>query len=526
MILTMFVALFTMLSASNKTAIDYYESGDMKKAKSLFLASANLDAIDYYYLGMINLKENNKNAASESFNKGLKADPANLFNSVGLAAIQLATDPKTAEKALKAISSNKLYKKDPKMQVAIAEVFALINNKPLTDMFLAKAKKADKKSALPYILEGNQMMAQGKNNEAAVSFENAVYFDPNSKIALVKLAQLYVGTRKQIAFDYLDKTTSLDPNYEYGWKTQADLRYKNGFYPEAKKAFEKYMSLINPQPDDYQTYGEILYFNKDYQGSLEALAKAPVNTVTNRLKMYSLHDLSKFEEAIPIAETLVNTTSASELIFQDYAFFADMLNKKKDYNNAAKYFELAYKTDTTKVATITDIARAYDRAKNYPKAIEYYQKAIDINPAHSMADIYSLGASYYSAGTDAVSIPDILKRNEYLTKAAEVFGKMATTFPEHYLGYLSQARANSALDPETTQGLAKPYYEKALAIMLPNLAERKNDIMEVYQYMGIYFLKKDDYQQSRTYWVKVLELDPQNAIAKQVITSIDSVKRK
>ena len=99
MILTVFVALFTMLSASNKTAIDYYESGDMKKAKSLFLASSKLDAVDYYYLGMINLKENNKNAASEFFNKGLQADPANLFNSVGLAAIQLASDPKTAENA-------------------------------------------------------------------------------------------------------------------------------------------------------------------------------------------------------------------------------------------------------------------------------------------------------------------------------------------------------------------------------------------------------------------------------------------
>ena len=53
-----------------------------------------------------------------------------------------------------------------------------------------------------------------------------MYFDPNSKIALVKLAQLYVGTRKQIVFDYLDKAVKLDPNYEYGWLTLADLRYK------------------------------------------------------------------------------------------------------------------------------------------------------------------------------------------------------------------------------------------------------------------------------------------------------------
>ena len=526
MILTLFVSLFTMLSASNKTAIDYYESGDMKKAKSLFLATPNLDAVDYYYLGMINLKENNQKAASESFSKGLQADPANLFNSVGMAAIQLATEPKVAEKALKAISGNKLYKKDPKMQVAIAEAFTLIKNKALTDMYIAKAKKADKKSALPYIFEGNQLMANGKNNEAAVSFENAVYFDPNSKIALVKLAQLYVGTRKQIAFDYLDKTTTLDPNYEYGWKTQADLRYKNGFYPEAKKAFEKYMSLIKPQPEDFQTYGEILYFNKDFTGSLEALAKAPVNTVTNRLKMYSLHDQNKYDEAIPIAQTLVNTTSKSDLIYQDYAFYAEMLNKTKDYQGAAKYYELAYEADTTRISGITDIARAYERARDYPKAIQYYQKVIDVNPAHTLADIYSLGVAYYSAGTDLTANPDELNRYEYLSKASDAFGNMATTFPDQYVGLLYQARANSAMDPETTKGLAKPYYEKLLPTLLLTPTERKSEIMEVYQYMGIYFLKKDDYPQSRSYWVKVLELDPENAIAKQVITSIDSVKRK
>ncbi|MHB9055356.1 MAG: tetratricopeptide repeat protein [Paludibacteraceae bacterium] len=526
MILTVFVALFTVLSASNKTAIDYYESGDWKKAKSLFLTTNNLDALDYYYLGMINLKDNNKNAASEAFHKGLQADPANLYNSVGLAAIQIATDPKGADKALKTISNNKLYKKDTKMQVAIAEAYALNNNLVQTNTYLAKAKKADKKSALPYIFEGNQLMAQGKTNEAAVSFENAVYFDPNSKIALVKLAQLYVGTRKQIAFDYLDKATTIDPNYEYGWKTQADLRYKNGFYPEAKNAFEKYMSLIKPQPDDYQTYGEILYFNKDYAGSLSALSNSPVNTVTNRLKMYNLHDQGKFDEAIPVAQTLINTTNKSELIYQDYSYFAEMLNKTKDYANAAKYYELAYQTDSTHKGAVTDIARAYDNAKNYPKAIEYYKKVLDSNPAYTMADIYSLGAAYYSAGTDAVTTPDVSERNEYLKKASDTFGKMAQEFPDHYLGYLSQARSNSALDPETKQGLAKPYYEKALAIMLPNQSERKNDIMEVYQYMGIYYLKKDDYPQSRSYWVKVLELDPTNAIAQQVIKSIDSVKKK
>lgn len=525
MILILFAAFFTLLSASNTTAIDYYESGDLKKAKTLFLSTSNLDAMDYYYLGQILLREKNTTAAAENFNKGLQADPANLYNSVGLAAIQMATDPKGAEKALKSIGNNKQYKKNAQMQVAIAEAFAHNNNQTQYQSYLARAKKADKKSALPFISEGNQLMAQGNNNEAAVRFENAVYFDPNSKIALVKLAQLYVGTRRQMAFDYLDKATTIDPNYEYGWKTQADLRREVGFYPEAKAAFENYLKLVKPTPEDQQIYGQILYFAEEYDAALSALDKAPANTVTNRLKMYSKYDQGKFDEALPLAQALINTAPKADLIYQDYAYYADMLNKTRDYTNSARYFEQAYLLDTTRTGTITDIARAYDRAKDYPKAIEYYIRAMEVNPEHTMADIYSLGAAYYSAGTDTTATPAALQRTEYLKKAAETFGEMATIFPDHYLGLLSQARANSAMDPETTAGLAKPLYEKVLPILMQTPDERKNEIMEVYQYMGIYHLKKDQYPQSRTYWVKVLELDPANAIAKQVIASIDSVKR-
>lgn len=525
MILTLFVAFFTMMFASNKTAIDYYESGDLEKAKSLFLAAPSLDAMDYYYLGQIFLREKNTGEATKSFNKGLQADPTNLYNSVGLAAIQMATDQKGADKALKSISKNKLYKKNPQMQVAIAEAYARNNNVEKMQSYLAKAKKADKKSALPYILEGNLLMEQGNGNEAAVQFENARYFNPNSKIALVKLAQLYVGTKRQIAFDYLDRATAIDPNYEYGWKTQADLRREVGFYPEAKAAFEKYLSLVKPTPQDQQIYGQILYFAEDYDAAMDALAKAPVNTVTNRLKMYSRYNQQQFEEAIPLAKTLVETAPKAELIFQDYAYFADMLNKTKDYINAAKYLEQAYLLDTTRTSTITDIARAYDRAKEYPKAIEYYTKAIEVNPEHTMADIYQLATAYYSAGTDTVATPDAQKRTECLTKASETYGEMATLFPDHYLGLFSQARVNSAMDPET-KGRAKPYYEKVLPLLMKTPDERKKEILEVYQYMGIYYLKRDDYSKSRSYWLKVQELDPKNAIAKQVITSIDAARKR
>ena len=103
---------------------------------------------------------------------------------------------------------------------------------------------------------------------------------------------------------------------------------------------------------------------------------------------------------------------------------------------------------------------------------------------------------------------------------------MSVKFPDHYLGYLSSARTNSALDPETTEGLAKPYYEKALEVMLPSQNERKAEILECYRYLGYYYYVKNELVQSKTFWNKVLEIDPTDAVSLQVIKSIDSNLKK
>lgn len=49
--------------------------------------------------------------------------------------------------------------------------------------------------------------------------------------------------------------------------------------------------------------------------------------------------------------------------------------------------------------------------------------------------------------------------------ADSVFHAIAEAAPDSYLGNFWRARANSALDPETTQGLAKPFYEEVAALL-------------------------------------------------------------
>lgn len=525
MILALLVSVFAIVSASNKMAIDYYDSGEFLTAKSHFLAE-KVDATDCYYLGQIYLKTNKGDSAKYYFDKGLQIDPTNIYNNIGLAALKMSSDAKTADQELKAISNNKLYKKDAKMLTAIAEAYFIGKNAVQANAYLVKAKKADKKSPWPYILEGDQFLAQKNSGDAAAKYENAVYFDPNSKIAYLKLAQLYENIRTQVAFDYLKKAIAVDPTYAFGLSTLGEMSYRKGFYPQALETYQKYMELVKPTTKDYEQLATIKYFNKDYQGVLSAIDKASNTFVMNRLKMYSEYELGHYDLAAAIGENFMKTTIKNDIIPQDYSYYANALKKLKRFGDAAANYELAYQADTAKINFLSEAASAYDKAKDYQKAIKVYQKIIDVKPSFSMGDIYSLGSTYYNVGVDTTVTKDKFMRIASLHKADSTFKVMSEKFPDHYLAYLSRARANSALDPETTQGLAKPYYEKALEVMLPNLSERKNDILECYRYLGYFYYVKNDLVQSKMYWNKVLEIEPNDTVSLQVIKNIDSLSKK
>lgn len=53
-----------------------------------------------------------------------------------------------------------------------------------------------------------------------------------------------------------------------------------------------------------------------------------------------------------------------------------------------------------------------------------------------------------------------------LQAADSVFALVAEQAPDSYLGDMWRARTHSAMDPETTEGLAKPYYEKVVDVLL------------------------------------------------------------
>ena len=80
---------------------------------------------------------------------------------------------------------------------------------------------------------------------------------------------------------------------------------------------------------------------------------------------------------------------------------------------------------------------------------------------------------------------------------------------------------NSSLDPETTKGLAKPFYEQTATLIEGKADPRYNSVLiECYSYLGYYSLLQKDNELSLTYWNKILVIDPTNATATKAIAGI------
>ena len=181
-------------------------------------------------------------------------------------------------------------------------------------------------------------------------------------------------------------------------------------------------------------------------------------------------------------------------------------------------YKNALSKDSSKLYLYDEMGRVYSKLKLYDKAAEMYHVSFSNKKNPLPSDYLQLGRSYYFAGNMQT---DTTARIKYLNLADSLFAKVTSLSPNSYQGYFWRARTNSLLDPETTAGLAKPYYEKALESFIANPTKFQKETIEVYSYLGFYYFIKEDYQTSKSYWKKIFEIDPSNSKALEALKGMD-----
>ena len=417
----------------------------------------------------------------------------------------IQSDPAQAAEQAEQLIKGK-NKQNVELLTAIGEAYLQADKLSEAQMYAALAKKANGKSALASVLEGDIAAKQ-----------------KNAGLAIEKLNQLKTLEPSNTAID----------------KKLAEIYYLKNDFSKAADAYSRFAMGPTANEEDLVKYAFALFLNHDFAKSLEVanmgLKKNPRHAAFNRLAMYNNTDLKRFEEALKAADVFFNECDKADYSYLDYMYYGHLLEELKKYDEAVGQYEKAVELDPTKTDLYKNISSAYEQKNDYKKAIGAYHKYYSsLEKEKQTPDLqFQLGRLYYGAGTQPDSLTiNAEERKQALMSADSVFQVISEAAPDSYLGNFWRARANSALDPETTQGLAKPFYEEVAALL-----ESKNDphynsaLVECYSYLGYYYLlaienptlkaeAKANKEKSKEYWSKILAIDPANATAKRALDGI------
>lgn len=516
---------------------DYLSLGELKLAKEYFTQNLGQSpAESHYYLGEIAMAEGNTNEAKTQYDKGLAADPESALNAIGVAKLQLKTNTKAAEDQLKDIQ--KKNKKDVQIILAIAKAYLDNGMKEKAMEKIQDARKADKKSPYIYIFEGDMLAADNKPGDAAMQYDQAINFDSNCTLAYIKGAKVYEFINRPTAIDMMNKAIAIRPDYTIAYKYLAEINYRDGIYSEAVPAYKKFIEGGNYTTEDITRYAASQYFSKNVEEAkniiIDGLKKDPNSFVLNRLLMYTYNDLKDYQPGVAVGEKFFSipidpTDTVRKYLVQDYTAYGKILSETGNKQGAIAQFKKAVELKPDDAALYKSIASDMANEDLYVDAAEFLKKYIELSgEAAEAMDYYSLGQYYWYAGgnalVDTVSMSAAEARAaavEIFKKADEAFAVVTERVPDSYLGYYWRARANTQLDPQTEEGLAKPYYEEAAkAIEAKGDGSNKRQLVEAYSYLAYYYYlqfeknkKPEDKANLKSYAEKLLETSPDNPTA-------------
>lgn len=441
----------------------------------------------------------------------------------------IKTNPEMAEEQADDLLKGK-NKKNVDLVLAIGRAYMEAGQLEQAEDYVKIAKKADSKSATVSIFEGDIAVARKDPGTASQRYEEAIYFDPNCKEAYLKYADIYKAANPGLATSKLEELRAIDPQAVEVDRKLAEIYYSANEFDKAADAYSRFAEGDKATEKDLVNYSFALFLNHDFEKSLAVanlgLQKNPQHAVFNRLRMYNFIDLKRYDEAKQAADSFFAACKTEDLTYLDYLYHGTLLDALKDYNNAVISLEKAYEMNKDRTEVLRQISSSYEGAEKYEEAIDAFNKYVATLPEEQKTPdlTFEVGRLYYAEGTTADSVnytPEMKK--EALLQADSAFAKLAELVPDNYLGNFWRARTNSALDPETTEGLAKPYYEQ-VAAMLEEKAKTEprynRTIIECYRYLGYYYLVTEDYEKSKEYWNKILTIDPEDAIATKALEGI------
>jgi tetratricopeptide (TPR) repeat protein len=419
----------------------------------------------------------------------------------------------------------KTVKKDAKAVAGIGRAYLDAKDYTNADKYADLAIKANKNCAAGYVLKGDICVMKDDGGAASSWFENAITLDPQDPEGYRRYAQINSKADPEGSIAKLEQLRSIDPSYPVDL-VAAEIQSKAG---NTDAAIEYYSKARLDQMENYQLadYASTLFLKQKYEESLKVSSfgnnKFPRYGSLNRLSLFNNVNLEKYEDAIKFGERLFNASDDVKYTALDYINYGTALQKLKKNDEAIATFEKVVNNRSfemsQRTAVYKNLSDIYKSMSDYTKALEYYEKYVK-GQTQMTANIKNGYALLYRAmALEESATPE--QKQEAVAKADNIFAEIAKEFPAFEQSVTAQrAKLAFILDPEDKAGAAKQHYDKLIEIINGLDSKDASDtkqLKEALSYNIVYFVKvNEDIAKAKEYAAKLLEIDPENAMAKQV----------
>jgi tetratricopeptide (TPR) repeat protein len=528
--------------------------------------------LDYFADTISNSLTEFTKQAKEFFDKGVAANANDPLNYVGLAKVaSYLDDQKTAADMRAKAKSYLLPYKNIKKMVPPAKDYAfalakiaesyIINGEVDTTKALPlirEAVKIDSKNPDIFFIAGDIYILANDGSAAIKNYNLAQFVDPKSPTANMKIGNIYVrGKSLQAAIPYFEEAINLDANYAPAYRELGQLYWMAQRLEQSKTNFKKYLDLTAGNIPAKTRYVNSLFYAGDYDEVIknveEILAVDKSRSYMNRLAGYSFYEKKNadYNKAQFYMDELFRTVAPERILPKDHHYMARIMMKKNP-----NYARMADELETLKSQLETArnkyaSASAADKAKQKPvlddltakvakmesdvananreldRGFAEYNKVLESKPQDrgvlsEMASGYYASRRYNQAAKSMAKLIDPAKEDpeaymrvgrtfyngEKYNSADSVFTIVNKKWPDYIPAYLMIANTYFKKDPDYKLGLAKPKFEKVIAVAKADSVKNQSAMMDAFSYLGYYNMEKGNLAIAKDFYNRMIALDP------------------
>ncbi|TND10666.1 MAG: hypothetical protein FD123_308 [Bacteroidetes bacterium] len=492
--------------------------------------SVNNNGDYYFYYGDNYFKAGDLDSARILFEKGDAINASNPICKVGIGKVNLYTGKnleatKSFSDAKMLVQTQAKQMSGPKQAVIYCKIAEAHIHGPTKNLdealaLLAMAEKQDPKNPEIFLLRGDALIQKDamSGSKAIEQYEKARTLNPKLCMVDYRIGVLWINAKNlQLAVESFDKAIACDPTFAPAYRGKAEALYRAGRNRGGVENYEKYLELNAGDPDAMTRYASFLYLVGQYKSADSVIQvvqrKDSSSVVLYRIAGYCQYEQKLYESALKNMNSFFRKAEAKgkpRIEPSDYTYRGRSLSKLKKDSLGLLDIKKAYDMDTTQKDLFSDMGQMSYNMKKYADCEQYYLKKYKSGAKMTVNDWNQLGRAYYAI--------------DRFGAADSAFMKVCELRPDITLGFVWRAKSNVGLDPNNKQGLARPHFEKVVDMASADKVANKKELIEAYGNLGIYHYNTNNLGCAKAYMNALIELDPGNAKAKQVL-DFENVKK-